>query len=238
MADSVRYIGPLYTHSWFSFEDHNGFLLKMIRGTQNIDNQITTGISFVQKLPEFRQDCLPRGSTEEELYEMISSSYYLKRNRKIAEGTYTLGSIKKKTFSDKEFQAVASFCGEAPPSDTFPSFNRIDINETIVYGLDYKRMIKRDNSGICFLDGNAIQFGRVKFFVQIPKDNNEECAAMVEILKCNNYSAKSNILAVKLTNNVKVVPLENIKSSCMFTCSDFSKKVGYVCLFPNKLESD
>lgn len=112
------------------------------------------------------------------------------------------------------------------------------MNEMIVYGLDYKRMIKRDNSAISFFDGNAIQFGRVKFFVQIPRDNNEECAAMVEILKCNNYSAKSNILAVKLTNNVKVVPLENIKSSCMFTCLDFSKKVEYVCLFPNKLESD
>lgn len=93
----------------------------MIRGTRNIDNQITTGISFVQKLPEFRQDCLPQGSREEELYEMISSPHYLKGNRNIAEGTYTLDSIKKNTFSDIEIQAVASFCGEAPPSDTFPS---------------------------------------------------------------------------------------------------------------------
>lgn len=70
MADSVRYLGPLYSHSCFSFEDHNRVLLKMIRATQNIDNQITTGISFIQKLPELRQNCLPKGS-KEELYEMI-----------------------------------------------------------------------------------------------------------------------------------------------------------------------
>lgn len=73
------------------------------------------------------------------------------------------------------------------------------MNEMIDYGLDYKRMIKRDNSAICSFYGYAIQFGRVKIFVQIPRDNNEECAAIVEIFKCNNYSVKSNKLAVKLT---------------------------------------
>lgn len=33
----ARTLGPLYTHSCFSFEDKNGVLLKMIKGTQNID---------------------------------------------------------------------------------------------------------------------------------------------------------------------------------------------------------
>lgn len=42
--DSAKTLGPLNTHSCFSFEDKNGVLLKMIRGTQNIDNQIVTGI--------------------------------------------------------------------------------------------------------------------------------------------------------------------------------------------------
>jgi len=45
LADCVRTLGPLYTHSCFSFEDKNGILLRMIRGTQNIDNQIITGVS-------------------------------------------------------------------------------------------------------------------------------------------------------------------------------------------------
>lgn len=55
LPDSVRTLGPLYTHSCFSFEDKNGVLLKMIRGTQNIDNQIVTGVSFIQKLPELKE---------------------------------------------------------------------------------------------------------------------------------------------------------------------------------------
>ncbi|WAR27548.1 LOW QUALITY PROTEIN: hypothetical protein MAR_013252 [Mya arenaria] len=40
LADSVRTLGPLFTHSCFPFEDKNGVLLNMIQGTQNIDNQI------------------------------------------------------------------------------------------------------------------------------------------------------------------------------------------------------
>ena len=58
LADSVRILGPLYTHSCFSFEDKNGFLLKMIQGTQNIDSQIVTGVSFVKKIPELKHKFL------------------------------------------------------------------------------------------------------------------------------------------------------------------------------------
>ncbi|CAC5414618.1 unnamed protein product [Mytilus coruscus] len=44
LVDCVKELGPLYTHSYFPFEDKNGFVLKLIRGTQNIDSQIITGI--------------------------------------------------------------------------------------------------------------------------------------------------------------------------------------------------
>lgn len=238
LADSVRYLGPLYTSSCFSFENNNGFLLKMIRGTQSIDKQITTGISFIQKLPELRQKCIKKGSKEEELYDLISSPYYLKRSSKISYGVYVLGGIKNRLLSDQELRAVSSYYGEAPTQDTFPSFNRIEIRKMIVYGLDYKRMTKRDNSTISFLDEDGIQFGRVRCFLQLSKNDEDKCAAMVEILQCNNFNTKVCVLSVKITNKLKVISIENIQSSCMFTSLDKSKKVGYVCFFPNKLESD
>ena len=65
----------------------------MIRGTQRINNQITIGISFIQKLPELRQKCISSG-TKEELYELISSPYFLKRNTKIGDNINMFGSIK------------------------------------------------------------------------------------------------------------------------------------------------
>ena len=39
LTDDVRDLGPIYTHSGcFSFEDKNGFILKLIYGTQFIDS--------------------------------------------------------------------------------------------------------------------------------------------------------------------------------------------------------
>lgn len=82
LPDSIRTLGPLYTLSCFSFEDKTGVLLKMIRGTQNIDNQIVTGVSFVQKLPELKEKCILKDSKSEESYNAIESVTLLKRKFK------------------------------------------------------------------------------------------------------------------------------------------------------------
>ena len=66
--DNVKDLGPLYTHSCFSFEDKNGFILRLIHGTQFIDSQILTALSFTQKLPELKEQCITPGSVEEKLY--------------------------------------------------------------------------------------------------------------------------------------------------------------------------
>lgn len=122
LADSVRYLGPLYTHSCFSFEDKNGAILKMIRGTQCIDSQITTGISFVQKLPELKQKCIAKGSAESDIYYSIENPYLLKRQSKISDGVFILGSIKETKLNIQEFTALKNYLGEMPGNDTFPSF--------------------------------------------------------------------------------------------------------------------
>ena len=62
LVDTVRQLGPLYSHSCFPFEDKNGLLMKMIKCTQNIDQQILIGISFIQKLPELKPSCVEKGS--------------------------------------------------------------------------------------------------------------------------------------------------------------------------------
>ena len=51
LVDNVRALGPLWTHSCFHFEDKNGFLLKLLHGTQNVQFQLVTAVSIIQKLP-------------------------------------------------------------------------------------------------------------------------------------------------------------------------------------------
>lgn len=240
LADSVRYLGPLYTHSCFSFEDKNGAIMKMIKGTQCIDSQITTGIAFVQKLPELKQKCIVKGSKEEKIYNGIECPHLLKRGRKIAEGVFVLGGIKKRKLNQQEFHTLIDFLGEIPTTDTFPSFNRLEIKDMLVYGNCYKRMLKRDNSCICYTGRDGIQYGCVSSFLFLNEDEHvqSDCCAIISLLQCVNYNTESNILAVQITRDLDIVPVNKIKCSCMFIHIDENDATGHICLFPNRLELD
>ncbi|KAL7404230.1 hypothetical protein ABVT39_011719 [Epinephelus coioides] len=59
LADSVRALGPLWTHSCFHFEDKNGYLLRLIHGTQNIPMQMVHAVKLVQSIPLISQTIKP-----------------------------------------------------------------------------------------------------------------------------------------------------------------------------------
>ena len=46
LADGVRNLGPLWTHSCFPFESYNGNLLKLFHGTQNVELQIVSAVAI------------------------------------------------------------------------------------------------------------------------------------------------------------------------------------------------
>lgn len=100
LSNSVITLGPLYTHSCFPFEDKNGFLLKTIRGTQNIDSQIITAISFVQKLPELKEKFIFKDTLEDTLCRSIENLNVIKRGQQIGEQVYILGAVKRKQLDD------------------------------------------------------------------------------------------------------------------------------------------
>ena len=142
LADNVRDLGPLYTHSCFSFEDKNGFILKLIHGTQFIDSQILTAVSFTQKLPELKEQCIAPNTEEETLYYNLLNPNKPKRKLEILPNVYMLGSLYRKRLDDKEFQALESYVGHAPAAAEVNAFNRIETKEAYIYGLDYKRMYR------------------------------------------------------------------------------------------------
>lgn len=59
LADSVRALGPLWTHSCFHFEDENGYLLRLIDGTQNIPMQMVHAVKLVQSIPAISRTIKP-----------------------------------------------------------------------------------------------------------------------------------------------------------------------------------
>ncbi|CAC5384005.1 unnamed protein product [Mytilus coruscus] len=173
LVDCVNELGPLYTHSCFPFEDKNGFVLKLIRGTQNIDSQIITGISFIQKLPELEQKCIVKGSDVEKVYNEIKNSQNLKRGSKIENNVYILGAINSKKLDKEQFALVCNLLRYCPTTDTFNCFNRLEFHGNLIYGTDYARMKKRNNSAIIYSIQGVISFGVVKFFISL----SETCTA-------------------------------------------------------------
>ena len=241
LADSVLSLGPLYTHSCFSFEDKNGILLRMIRGTQNIDNQIITGVSFLQKLPELKQKTISKGSELEKLYNSIEQPCSLSRGLEITEGIFVLGAIKLKILSESEQAALCRYFGFDPVLREYvQTFKRLEYYQHLIYSLSYSRMTKRDNATVCYQMENE-KFGRVRSFVLLNVSDilSNNVFALVEELSCLQFS-NASILAVKETNNICVVPLLDIKETCMFVSFNNSdkSKTNYVCRFPNNLESD
>lgn len=135
----------------FIFEDNNGFILKFINGTQAIDRQILSAVSFTQKLPEVRAEYILHHSEVDILYHDLLSGYTPKRACELAPGVFALGAPYKHELNDQEFKAVAEFnC--APNTIHVTSFVHLEINDCYIYGLDYKRLTKRNCSTIKYFD--------------------------------------------------------------------------------------
>ncbi|KAK3106883.1 hypothetical protein FSP39_002036 [Pinctada imbricata] len=211
----------------------------MIRGTQGIDNQIATGVSFVQKIPELKQKCIsPEQKDLGQLCFSIESPHILKRGISVSENAFVLGAIKEKGLTDEEFDCLWEYLGYCPVSRHFKYFAGLEIKGHVIYGMDYGRMIKRDNSSIFFDHHGEVQFGKVRFFVILDFERKEDTTlALTECFRCPRYSPEINILSVKVTNEIKFVNIKYIKEGCMYLSVDNTSR-KYVCRFPNKLESD
>lgn len=53
LAKSVKLWGPLWTHSAFPFENANGKLLTLVKGTKGVANQIVTKFLLFRSIPYF-----------------------------------------------------------------------------------------------------------------------------------------------------------------------------------------
>lgn len=166
----------------------------------------------------------------------MESVTLLKRTQKIQKGIYALGAVKEKLLSPKEQNAPEKFIGSTPFQVSFKSFNRIKFKSYIIYGQNYSRMTKRDNSTVEYKSERNNRFGQVQFLIFYEN----ETLAFVKTLECHSYEENANILIVTQSadDHIEVIRLQTIVSNGMFvSLSDGSRK-GFVCRIPNRLESD
>ena len=126
LVESVRQLGPLWTHSCFNFEDANGFILKLIHGTQPIQSQIVSAMSMVQALPVLTKKCIETGSRDlvDFLCKLQGGCSNLGVTR-LEDHVYSLGAVTPQKMKNNEFVALSAFLGKAPLSDCLKTFNKM-----------------------------------------------------------------------------------------------------------------
>ena len=95
IAQDVRNLGPLWTHSCFPFENYNGEMLKLFHGTQNVPFQIASAVLIIQRLP-LLENQLPKSSGQKEFYKKVTSPYACTTEIEIEQGIFAMGAFNKK----------------------------------------------------------------------------------------------------------------------------------------------
>lgn len=245
LTDDVRDLGPMYTHSCFSFEDKNGFILKLIHGTQFIDSQILSAVSITQKIPELREKCTTSGTDLEAVYFSLSHPRKPAKMLEISKNVYALGAFYNRTLNAEEYAAFQCYLGLAPPTVVVRAFNRLQIGPSgcYVYGLDYKRMLKRNCAAVKYLsqDPNGVQFALVQYFFQVSTSTGDVLnLVMAKTLTLQrDYDDTTHIHVVEPHHQELITfPLRDVCCNCIFISFTDNPERGYMCEFPNHVEVD
>ncbi|XP_068737234.1 uncharacterized protein [Montipora capricornis] len=249
LTDDVRDLGPMYTHSCFSFEDKNGFILKLIHGTQFIDSQILSAVSITQKIPELRDKCITSGTDLEAVYFTLSHPRKPAKMLEISKNVYALGAFYNRTLGAEEYAAFQRYLGLAPSTVDVRAFNRLQIGLSgcYVYGLDYKRMLKRNCAAVKYLSqhpngaANGVQFALVQYFFQVSTNEGDVLnLVMAKTLKLQrDYDDTTHIHVVESHHQELITfPLRDVCCNCIFICFTDNPERGYICEFPNRVEVD
>lgn len=242
IVDEVRDLGPLFTHDCFSFEDKNRVVLNFIHGTQSIATQIVEAIFFTHQIPlllDSEADYMKEGTCDALIKRLSSNFSFPKTTGVICTRIKRLGTVKVKLLEGDEMEALENFFGFALTSVHCKVYNRILLNNKhLVYGKDYQRAVRRNNSVVAFNSNETHLFMEIERFIEINTSNVCYNFAVGKTLNpLYQSTTRCHITTVDMKNrNFVAVPVSSVISSCIHI--NFSDNgLGYVCELPNELDN-
>ena len=249
LAETVKDIGPLWSHSCFPFENANGELLKLFHGTQYIDLQIASAVNVFQTLPLLMSEI----ERDTEVFDFICKI----RNcapQKANKVLYCfLGKGREKGLTPEEHQSVVEYLGHQIEEITF--YSRISLRGQVYHSKDYTRVQVRNSFTVKYIDEfGGISYGYVCWYAKHKATYEQEKAiCFIEKLNCaeiqpfgqsDDEFSVDNFLGISLkhihvlennTTSTKnsIIHVENILGLCV--CIDNGKCI-FVCDEPNKYE--
>ena len=112
-----------------------------------------------------------------------------------------------------------------------------------VYGLDYKRMLKRNCAAVKYLshDLKGVQFALVQYFFQVSTSTGDVLnLVMAKTFKRQrDYDDTTHIHIVESHHQELITfPLRVVCCNCIFISFTDNPERGYMCEFPNFVEVD
>jgi len=160
----VLQLGPLWANSSFEFEDANGDLKAMFHGSQNVDMQIVTSISAMQRLPDLSRR-LEKDSPAEKFYSELKFGAQSK-STPIGQNIFKLGAASKCTLAENVKNKLIQVLG-LTPFGTVKKFNRIKIGRQVFHSKAYSRVYKRNSYTVVFKEsGDQLEsYGQIQFYL-------------------------------------------------------------------------
>ena len=167
LCDDVINNGPLFTHSCFEFEDFNGELVSLIRGTQHVELQILNAISLYQKLPKLAREVLGAGSDALTMYEeMRSGKVTPKLKQVIDENNFIVGCARDFSTSEVKPSTVKEAISAAIPKGvkSVKLFQRLMHNGLLIHSRAYARPSKQNTYTVVYVEDGEQLFGQTECY--------------------------------------------------------------------------
>ena len=155
LSQSVENMGPLWAHSAFMFENFNGYLLKQVKSSNAVPQQICKRVTLSRSLPCIAKRYLSDASPEvKAFYTDMTSIRHNVRNCARFDRVTALGVPKIRLVSENDHCALHAV-QDVPANSVGSYYNRISVNGEIIHSLTYTKSKKRNNS-IVILKGGSI----------------------------------------------------------------------------------
>ena len=263
MAEDVRNLGSLWTHSTFPFESLNGQMLKLFHGTQNIAFQIISVININRALPTLTE-ALVEGSGAHRFYSKLMLSSSSQNEMKVSSNVFAVGKVTTKEITANILEALSNLVG-ALPETRCKFFFRAKIGHGMYQSLGYERVYSRNSYTIQYeqlIGGQRVRkFGLISEYLQIyqaPCSDSPEChgkcvcpfynVAIVQTLEETKEpiiedkircGTASHVTITKRADKGKLIAIHlQIIQKCVYMeTSDFPDN-AFIAVFPNMIEKD
>ena len=255
LPDVVRNLGPLWVYSCFAFEDTNGKLLDMVKGTKKPHLQIASNICTMLKIPELLQIISNQPAIVSFIEKLTLKKRVAANVSPITAAFSVVGTAHQFKLEGHHLSLLKNYLGYLP-GKCF-KFLRLQLHNILYQSKEYTFVCKRNSYTVMYKFSNKLLYGQIQYFLKCQ----EKCScieltcfcpavyvAMIKNLRNTNYSFFSDDLSgVKMSHistvalqseNFHIIPVTEIMEQCVFiSFKDISDK-GYVIRSPNRIECD